>query len=139
MVFGQTEEQGVELPLLAQLCAMGWLEVAADADGRTSLRETVLSDRLRAAMRRINLRDGQPWLDDTRLAQALGPLLRPQASSLIDVNRELTDALLSGAYVSAPEDANIRRDVRVHYIDWDNPANNEFVAIRQFRVELPGG
>jgi type I restriction enzyme R subunit len=69
-------------------------------------------------MRRINLRNGQPWLDDARLAQALGPLLRPQASSLIDVNRELTDALLSGAHVSAPEDENIRRDVRVHYIDW---------------------
>jgi type I restriction enzyme, R subunit len=139
MVFGQTEEQGVELPLLAQLQAMGWREVAADADGRSSLRETMLTDRLRAAMRRINLRNGLPWLDDSRLTQALGPLLRPVAGSLIDVNRELTDALLSGAYVSAPEDEKGRRDVRVDYIDWANPANNEFVAIRQFRVELPGG
>lgn len=140
MAYGlPTEEQGVELPLLAQLHAMGWREIAADTDGRTSLRETVLTNRLRAALRRINLRAGQPWLDNSRLAQALDPLLRPQASSLIDINRELTGLLVSGTYVSAPDGADNRRDVRVRYIDWDEPANNEFIAIRQFRVELPGG
>jgi type I restriction enzyme, R subunit len=140
LVYGlPTEEQGVELPLLAQLRAMGWGEVAADADGRTSLRETVLTDRLRVAVRRINLRDGRPWLDDTRLAQAVGPLLRPRTGSLIEANRELTELLVSGTYVAAPDGSNDRRDVRMRYIDWDNPSNNEFVAIRQFRVELPGG
>jgi len=134
-----TEEQGVELPLLAQLHAMGWSEIAADMDRRTSLRETVLSDRLRAAVRRINLRDGAPWLDDARLAQAVGPLLRPRAGSLIDVNREITELLVAGTFVAAPDGVDSRRDVRVRYVDWDEPANNEFVAIRQFRVELPGG
>ena len=40
--------------------------------------------------------------------------------------------------VSAPEDSASRRDVPVHDIDWDRPENNEFLVIRQFRVELPG-
>jgi type I restriction enzyme R subunit len=134
-----TEEQGVELPLLAQLRAMGWGEIAADADERSSPRETVLSDRLRDAVRRINVIDGQPWLDDARLTQAVGPLLRPRVGSLIEINRELTELLVSGTYVAAPDGSGDRRDVRVRYIDWDDSANNAFLAIRQFRVELPGG
>jgi type I restriction enzyme R subunit len=140
MVYGMpTEEQGVERPLVAQLRAMGWREIAADADGRASLRETLLTDRLRAAIHRINLYAGRSWLDDTRLTQAIGLLMRPGGGSLIEVNRELTDLLVSGTYVAAPDDSPNRRDVRVQYIDWNNPTENEFIAIRQFRVELPGG
>jgi type I restriction enzyme R subunit len=139
VAYGESEQQGVELPLLAQLQAMGWVEISAEADGRASPRDTLLVDRLTAAMRRINLRHDRPWLDDMRLAQALGPLLRPAPGGLIETNRAVTELLLSGVQVSAPEDATSRRDVRVHYIDWDNPANNDFAVIRQFRVELPGG
>jgi type I restriction enzyme R subunit len=140
MAYGlPSEERGVELPLLAQLRVMGWQVLTADADGRTSARETILETHLRAALRRINVRDGKPWLDDSRLSQAVGPLLRPHATSLVDINRELTDLLLTGTFVSAPEDTANRRDMRVQYIDWDDPKNNDFVAIRQFRVELPGG
>jgi type I restriction enzyme, R subunit len=31
------------------------------------------------------------------------------------------------------------RDQRVRYIDWDNPHNNDFVVVSQFRVDIPGG
>ncbi len=33
---------------------------------RTSFREVLLKGRLAAALREINLRDGQPWLDEAR-------------------------------------------------------------------------
>jgi type I restriction enzyme R subunit len=33
---------------------------------RGSFREAILTNRLAAALARINLRDGQPWLDDKR-------------------------------------------------------------------------
>ncbi|MGX7827665.1 type I restriction endonuclease subunit R [Actinokineospora sp. 24-640] len=131
----------MERPLLAQLVAMGWRELPALTPdgiptGRSSFRDTILTEHLHAALRRVNLHDGQPWLDDVRLAQAASALLRPQATSLVEINRELTGLLITGTYVAAPEGAS--RDVHIDYIDWGRPENNDFVAIRQFRVVLPG-
>lgn len=72
----------VEQPLLAQLEAMGWKHTTGNpsdpsATGRESFRDVLLEDDLRAALVRINRTpDGQPWLDDERLAQAVNALKR---------------------------------------------------------------
>ena len=95
----------VEWPLVKQLKGLGWTHVeGSKADpgvtGRGSFREVFLEGRLRDALRRINLdHEGQPWLDEGRVSQAVGALLRPKAVRLIEINQELTERLLLGTTV----------------------------------------
>jgi hypothetical protein len=58
----------VEKPLLDQLGEMGWKTIAGSfvfpsVTGRASFRDVILKSDLAAALRRVNLRDGEPWLD----------------------------------------------------------------------------
>jgi len=135
----------VELPLLRQLVAMDWSHVEGSkwdpaASDREAFREVVLSGHLRAALRRINLDDdGNEWLDESRVAQAEAALLRSTALKLIEANQEVTSLLLTGTTVDGVEGWDNGRGRVVHYIDWDRPDNNEFLAINQFRVDEPGG
>ena len=58
---------------------MGWQWLEGDTDvpeltERESFREVLLKERLTAALRKLNMRDGQPWLDDTRISRRIcGP------------------------------------------------------------------
>jgi type I restriction enzyme R subunit len=67
------ERDLVEVPFCRQLELMGWTWLEGDTDvpeltERTSFRDVILKDRLEAALRKLNPRDGQPWLDDVRVA-----------------------------------------------------------------------
>ena len=62
----QWEYDLVEKPFCRQLQAMGWEWLEGDPDlpestERSSSHEVLLKNRLAAALRRINLRDGRPW------------------------------------------------------------------------------
>ena len=62
------EYELVEKPFCQQLKAMGWQWIEGDTDvpeltERASFREVMLHGRLAASARKLNLRDGQPWLD----------------------------------------------------------------------------
>jgi type I restriction enzyme R subunit len=75
----QWEYDLVEKPFCEQLKAMRWQWIAGDSDlpestERTSSREVLLKGRLAAAPQKGNLRDGQPWLDDARIARAIRDL-----------------------------------------------------------------
>ena len=135
----------VELPLLSQLVKMHWSHVEgskwdASASDRETFREVVLSGHLRSALRRINVDDdGNEWLDESRVAQAEAMLLRSPPLKLIEANQEVTTLVLSGTTVDGMEGWEGGRGRTVHYIDWENPENNEFLAINQFRVDEPGG
>ena len=108
--------------------------------GEGSFREVFLEGRLRDALRRINLdRGGQPWLDEGRVSQAVGALLRPKAVRLIEINQELTKRLLLGTTVDGVEGWDHGRDRAVQFIDWEHPERNDFLVINQFRVDEPGG
>lgn len=144
----------VEKPLIDQLAGLGWthLEGAPPGtvtpsdprkSGRTSFADVFLLDRLRAQIKRINRGpDGQPWLDDRRVSQAVSALTRLTATSLLDANQQATELLLKGTTVEGLPGWDGGRDQRVHYIDWQNwedPAANDFVVVSQFRVDIPGG
>jgi type I restriction enzyme, R subunit len=140
-----TEYTEVELPLLHQLAAMEWSCIEGSKTDpavteRESFRDVILSGRLRGALRRINLDgNGNEWLDESRVAQAEATLLRPTALKLIEANQEVTGLLLTGTTVDGVEGQDGGRGKAVHYIDWENPERNDFLAVNQFRVDEPGG
>jgi type I restriction enzyme R subunit len=141
---GGPEWLEVEKPFLDQLASMGWKVVMGNLDfptvtGRTSFREVLMKQDLRAALSRINLRDGKPWLDEARLSQAVSALERIGHKKLMEANREATELLLKGVAVEGLPDWDLGRARTIHFIDWEHPENNSFVAISQFKVDCPGG
>ncbi|SRR5216683_2107259 len=144
------EYSQVEKPLIDQLTGMGWVHLEGAApgafiptdprkSGRESFSEVVLVDRLRRAVNVLNLgRDGQPWLTERRITQAVNALTRIGAPSLLEANQRATELLLNGTTVDGLPGWDGGRDQRVHFIDWEHPERNEFVVVSQFRVDIPG-
>lgn len=136
----------VEQPFAAQLASMGWTHVAGSkwdpaASERESFREVLLVGRLREALHRINLGpDGESWLDDERISQAVSALATgPAGERLIEANQEATQLLLGGTTVAGLDSWDGGRDRTIDYIDWEHPEQNDFVVVSQFRVDEPGG
>lgn len=135
----------VEQPLIEQLVSMGWRHTTGSVDhpsvtDRENFRQVLLIDDLRRALVRINKNDeSEEWLDDARVSQAVSALQRHGAPKLMEANREGTERLLSGVTVPGVEGWDGGRDRTVHYIDWEDPENNTFRVINQFKVDEPGG
>jgi len=140
----QWEYDLVERPFCKQLQTMGWSWIEGDVDvpeltERGSFREVMLTERLAAALSRINLRDGQPWLDDVRVLKSIRDLKRASGHQLMEVNQSSTELLLKGSVVDGLADWDHGRPQPVRYIDFENPENNDFLVINQFKVELSSG
>ncbi|AEF43144.1 type I restriction endonuclease subunit R [Hoyosella subflava] len=134
-----------EKPLLDQLISLGWLHIEGSKSdpgvtGRESFRESLVETTLRKMLRQINLGpDGEPWLDDLRLSEAVSTLTRTETGKLIEINERMTDRLLEGVSVPGLPDWDQGRNQRVKFIDFDHPERNDFLAVNQFRVDEPGG
>jgi type I restriction enzyme, R subunit len=134
----------VEQPLIEQLVAMGWAALPGDIDDpaateRSSFRDVLLYDRLRDALRRVNPGpDGTPWLDESRVNQAISALEQIAATKLMESNEVVTRRLLEGIQVEGLPGWDDGRDQTVRFIDWDDVAANDFLAINQFRVDPAG-
>jgi type I restriction enzyme R subunit len=143
-VSGGPEFTEVEGPFLDQLASMGWKVVTGSVDhpsvtGRDNFREVLIKDDLVKAIRRTNLRDGKPWLDEARISQAIGALERISHPRLMEANQEATTLLLEGVTVEGLPDWDQGRDKTIHLIDWEHPEDNTFTAVSQFKVDCPGG
>jgi len=141
----------VELPLMSQLSAMGW-ETLCDDQGelapgdtdvpsftfRENFGQVLLREHVKAALYKLNMTDdGEPWLDEGRITIALDALDRAGKHKLIESNVEGTRLLLEGVVVPGEPDLHGGRDVTIRYIDFNEPQNNHFLAINQFRVDTP--
>jgi type I restriction enzyme R subunit len=138
------EQQFTEQPFLDQLSGLGWKVVTGNLDepsvtGRSSFKEVILAGDLRKALKKINLRDGLPWLDDDRVSQALHELQHITSPKLIEANQLGTDLLLNGVVVDGLPDWDQGRQRKIQFIDWEHPENNSFLAINQFRIDCPPG
>ena len=137
-----TEWSEVERPLLQQLAGMGWQIMFGDIDvpdltERENFRQVVLYGRLREAIKRINSGDGP--VDDLTVDRAIRQLEATGGQALLEKNRLITERLIKGVYVEST-DPNERRQRLIRFIEYD-PAkqeHNDFLAINQFRVDLPG-
>ena len=127
----------VELPALDQLQALGWqyLEGAKlspeESDERGSYKEVVLEKRLSLSVKRIN-----PWITEENLHKVVRDLTRATYTNLIEANQKIWEVL--NKCVSVMQDVgkgNKGQTVRI--IDFDNPDNNEFLCVNQFKVSGP--
>ncbi|MBN3928973.1 type I restriction endonuclease subunit R [Streptomyces verrucosisporus] len=145
----------VEQPLIAQLKhrSMGWRHVVGakgaelQAEGepvyvRPDFDTAVLDGILRLKLQQLNRRpDGSAWVDDARAATAIAALTRAGTATgadLIASNEAATDVLLNGVEVSGLPDWDGGRGQTIRFVDWENPDNNDFLAVSQFRMTVPG-
>ncbi|MGK7930979.1 MAG: type I restriction endonuclease subunit R [Microcystaceae cyanobacterium] len=123
-----------EKPTLDQLQQMNWQYIEEDIDNpaiteRETFKQVLLKDRLRKALLKFT-----PWLDENQIETAITTLERSASGhSLIETNQAIFDLLITGINSKTPEG----REEMIPYIDFNNPQNNDFLAINQFRVDPP--
>jgi len=129
-------ESEIESAALAWLAGLGYqpvngLEIApgeAMAE-RNDYGEVVLAQRLRDALARLN-----PELPPEALEDAFRKLTLPDSPSLVANNHVIHKYLVEGVPVEYQrKDGSIGGDL-VRVLDYDEPENNEFLAVNQFTV-----
>ena len=129
-------ETDVEQAALSWLVALGWQaahgpDIAPDTLGaeRGDYAQVMLERRLRDALAALNSGLPVSALDD-----ALRRLTRPEGSSLDARNRAFHRMLVNGVAIEYRDAAGKVRGHQVRVIDFDNTANNDWLAINQFTV-----
>ena len=129
-------EADVEQAALEWLRDLGWqLAHGPDIAPETSAAErddygqVVLERRLRDALADLN-----PSLPTDALDDAVRKLTRPEGSTLEARNREFHRMLVNGVEIEYREAGGAVRGDLVRVIDFDNPANNDWLAVNQFTV-----
>lgn len=139
------ELDDVERPFVAQLEGLGWVHVEGSLDdpkvtGRGSFSEVIQEGVLRERLRALNPGpDGQPWLDDARLSEAVSAITRLGTHKLMEANQKATELLIKGLTVEGLPGWDGGRGQTIRYFDWDTPANNRFTVVNQYRVNCPPG
>ena len=118
---------------------LGWRSVFAfDAEtygpngllGRKDRTEVVLKRDLHAALRRLN-----PDLPDSAYEEAVSKITTWSASkSTLQTNREFTKLIRDRVPVTVRNPDGRTRSERLRVIDFDNPANNDFLVVRELWV-----
>lgn len=129
-------ESVIEQAALAWLESMGYLilsglEIAPGepAAERDNYGQVVLEYRLRQALARLN-----PEVPADALEEAFRKLTRPDSPSLVANNHTLHKYLVEGVPVEYQrKDGSIGGDL-VRVFDYDEPEDNEFLAVNQFTV-----
>jgi type I restriction enzyme R subunit len=131
------ELEQVEEPLLRQLERLGWRILKGDKyDPASTLRESfsevIIESELLAALRQIN-----PWMEEEQITAMVHRIQTPQANGLLKANEEILDLLLEGW----PADINHQtreKSPNVRFLDFGYSANNRFLAVSQFKLNVPG-
>jgi type I restriction enzyme R subunit len=139
MAHAYTEDQLVELPAIGLFAELGWERVSAMEEtfgpggtlGRETKSEVVLTPRLRAALEKLNSN-----LPIEAITSALDELTRDRSAMLLaSANREIYQLLKEGIQVSVPDlEHGGQKTERVRVIDWESPAQNDFLLVNQLSV-----
>ena len=99
--------------------------------GRTSYHEILLTRYFQNALRRLN-----PWMTDSQLSEAQKTLeSRLSTASLLQVNEEKYFLLRDGIPVTVKKPNGQPETKRAAVIDFQNPENNEFLAIKELKIQ----
>ena len=129
-------ESEVEDAALEWLEDLGW-EVAhgphiaphSAGSERTDYTEVILENRLRQALARLN-----PALPTDAMDDAFRKLTRPDGSTLEARNRAFHRMLVDGVTVEYRTTGGTVRGAQVSILDYENPTNNDWLAVNQFTV-----
>lgn len=134
-----TEDQLVEQPAIGLFAVLGWQTVSAQEEtfgkggtlGRETRGETVLVERLRAALFKFNAS-----LPPETISNAVDELTRDRSAMTLEAaNREVYRLLKDGITVSVPDQDNGGQKIeRLRVVDWERPDNNDFLLVSQFSV-----
>lgn len=132
----------VEKPFMLQLKEQGWNIILSEDERnifepsltlRESFDDVIIESRLKDSLNKLN-----DWLTDEQVEELVSELKRiGLRSSLIEANKQLTNLLIENTTVSE----NIKtgeKSPNVKIIDFENPEENDFLAMNQFRVNTPG-
>ena len=155
-----TEDQLVEQPAIGLFAELGWQTVSAMEEiigsaepspgpaghplplgegrgegrvalGRETKGEVVLVSRLRVALERLN-----PDMPPEAITAAVDELTRDRSvMSLEAANREVYLLLKDGIKVPVLDhELGGQKTERLRVVDWENPANNDFLLVSQFSI-----
>ena len=129
-------EASVEQATLDWLDGLGWHlahgpDIAPDTPNteRADYGQVVLEHRLRRTLAALN-----PGLSVEALDDAFRRLTRPGGSTLDARNRAFHRMLVNGVTVEYRDAEGRLRGNQVRVIDFENPANNDWLAVNQFTV-----
>ncbi len=129
-------ESVVEQAALAWLEGLDWRiahgpDIAPDTLGteREDYSEVVLAQRLRDGLARLN-----PNLPEAALEDAFRQVMRPEGSTLESRNRAFHRMLVEGVTVEYRAGDGAIRGAQASVIDFETPANNDWLAVNQFTI-----
>lgn len=129
-------EAQLESALLEQLTELGYSCASDDLIGpdgqepeRAAYDEVVLTARLAAAVSRLN-----PSLPSEAQADAIRRLTQSELPALLEENRRIHRLLIEGADVEYYAEDGTLTAGKVQLIDFETPANNDWLAVQQFTV-----
>ena len=140
-----SERNFVEKPFLDQLETLGWrvidqgVSIPTDPSIslRTSFKEVILKDEFKKSLNKINLTEKhQNWLTNKQMDDLLDDILNQPFKSLAESNENVLKMLFR-TQVDANEMTG-EQYPNVKLIDFENPENNSFIAINQFRIDTVG-
>jgi len=133
-----SEYTEVEKPLLSQLKTLGWIiidqgeKIPEDPTKsmRDSFRQAYLPEVLSSQISVIN-----PWMTSGQITQWIDKAIAINERSLIDRNEKAYEWLIEPPM---DLDEQTRESKPVRLIDFKDVNKNSFIAINQFRLEVPG-
>lgn len=120
-----------ENPAVEHLERLGYTYVPAEVleAERESLKEVVLAKRLATAVKKLN-----PWLSDDNVQKAVRAVTHVASTSLIEASERLYTTLTYGIALEQDR-GDGKKSHSVRFLDFANPAANEFVVTRQYKVK----
>jgi type I restriction enzyme R subunit len=129
-------EAQLESELLVQLASLGYATASDELIGpdganpeRTAYDEVVLSNRLHAAVARLN-----PTLPEEARTEAIRRLTQSELPNLLEENRRIHRLLTEGADVEYDGEDGVLTAGKLRLIDFETPANNDWLAVQQLVV-----
>jgi type I restriction enzyme R subunit len=118
-----------ELPAIQLFQRLGYQYLnGKENDERHDLSEVILKNRLLSAIQKLN-----PWINEDNLFKAYDKLTTVQGSSLMEVNEQVWELIRGASFTVKQELEGVEEFKVVSYIDYQNPENNDFLVVNQFR------
>jgi len=129
-----TEDYMVEQSAITWLKELGYLyisgyELAPENEERDSYRNAILKKRFIEAIKRLN-----PWLIQSQAQEIYKKVTEIEHPDFVMKSKIFYDMLTNGVKITTKVNHEERTKI-AKLIDFENPANNEFLAANQFTVE----